>query len=282
MNSTIMVVFMVFLSVFLIVIAFDLLRGNKSVFGIYIDKSNNIYEFAQNISSFVPNFADEVKKEELKSKLMWSGDVLGVTVEGYYALRLILGLIGLSIGLMLVPMGVTPLLSIVSALLFSLIPLGYIRSSIEKRQTDITMTMPHMVNLLSTAIGAGIELGPALEAISYNTEGALGEVLRNTWKEIATGKSRAEALKAASRGTGVQVFERFVDTIVVAEERGGMELSKSLNDFSLDMRHMERKFLEEKAKKVPTKMLLPIFLCIFIPMLLLLLAPVVLSVFTTL
>lgn len=275
-----MVVFMVSLSAFLFVIAIDLLRGKSSVFGKYIDKSNNIYDFAENISNFVPNFANEVKREELKNKLMWSGDILGVSVEGYYALRLILGLIGLGLGLVLVPMGITPIIGVVAGILFSLIPLAYVRSSIEKRQTEITMTMPHMVNLLSTAIGAGIELGPALEAISYNTDGELGKVLRKAWKEIATGKSRADALKSASRNTGVQVFERFVDTIVVAEERGGMELSKSLNDFSLDMRHMERKFLEERAKKVPTKMLLPIMSCIFIPMLMLLLAPVILSVFS--
>jgi len=281
LNYNLLVVFLMFLSVFFLVIAIDLLRGNKSLFGKYIDRSNNIYDFAQNISNFVPNFANEVKKEELRTKLLWSGDVLGVSVEGYYALRLILGLIGFSFGFMLVPFGITPLLGVMAGILFSLIPLGYVRSSIEKRQLEITMNMPHMVNLLSTAIGAGIELGPALEAISSNTEGALGEVLRGAWKEIATGKSRSEALKKAARSTGVQVFERFVDTIVVAEERGGMELSKTLNEFSLDMRHMERKFLEERAKKVPTKMLLPIMSCIFIPMLMLLLAPVVLSVFST-
>jgi tight adherence protein C len=282
MNNTMLVVFLIFISSFLLVVAFDLLRGNKSILGKYIDKSNNIYEFAENISSFIPNFADDIRKEELNSKLLWSGDILGVSVEGYYALRLVLGLIGLSFGLMLYPLGITLIFGVLAGILFSLIPLLYLRSSIEKRQTEITMALPHTVNLLSTAIGAGIELGPALEAISHNTRGSLGEVLRNAWREIATGKSRAEALKTASRNTGVQPFERFVDTIVVAEERGGMELSKSLNDFSLDMRHMERKFLEERAKKVPTKMLLPIMVCIFIPMLLLLLAPVILSVFRVL
>lgn len=277
-----MLAWLVFLSVFLLILALDLLRGSRSLLGKYIDKSNNVYDFAENISMFIPNFADEVKKEEMKTKLKWSGDVLGVTVEGYYALRIILGAFGVVLGLMLYPLGITPLLGVAAGILFSLLPLGYVRSSIEKRQTEITMTLPHMVNLLSTSISAGIELGPALEAISNNTGGALGEVMRMAWKEIATGKSRAEALKTCARNTGVAIFERFVDTVVVAEERGGMELSKSLSEFSLDMRHMERKFLEERAKKVPTKMLLPLMLCIFIPMLLLLLAPVMLSVFATL
>lgn len=278
MNYNLLVVFLIFLSIFFSVIAIDLLKGNRSIFGKYISGTSNIYDFAQNISAFVPDFSDEIKKEELRTKLMWSGDVLGVSVEGYYALRIILGLIGFSLGFILVPFGISPLLGVAMGILLSLIPLGYLRSSVEKRQMEITMSMPHMVNLLSIAIGAGIELGPALEAISNNTKDALGDVLRSAWKEIATGKSRSEALKTAARSTGVQTFERFVDTVVVAEERGGMELSKTLNDFSVDMRHMERKFLEERAKKVPTKMLAPIMGCIFIPMLTLLLAPVLLSV----
>lgn len=280
MNTNLIMVWLLFLSVFLLILALDLLRGSKSIFGKYIDKSNNMYDFAENISMFVPNLSDDIKREELQEKLLWSGDVLGVSVEGYYALRIILGVLGLAIGFALYPLGITPLMGIAAGILLSLLPLGHLRSTIEKRQMDITMTMPHMVNLLSTAIWSGIELGPALEAISNNTSGALGEVMRDAWKEIATGKSRADALKTASRNTGVAIFERFVDTIVVAEERGGMELSKSLADFSLDMKHMERKFLEERAKKVPTKMLLPLMLCIFLPMLVLLLAPIMLSVFS--
>lgn len=282
MNSNLLIVWLMFLAVFLLFIAIDLLRGSKSILGKYIDKSNSLYDFAENISMFVPNFADDLKKEELQTKLLWSGDILGVSVEGYYALRIILGVLGLALGFLLYPLGISPLLGIAMGLLFSILPLGYLRKAIEDRQMQITMNLPHMVNLLSTAVWAGIELGPALEAVSYNTPGALGEVLRNAWKEIATGKSRADALKKAAKNTGVSMFERFVDSIIVAEERGGMELSKSLSEFSLDMRHMERKFLEERAKKVPTKMLLPLFTCIFIPMLLLLLAPIILSVFVTL
>lgn len=279
MDTNLLIVWIVFLAVFLLLLALDLLRGRKSIFGKYIDKSNNLYDFAENISMFVPNINDDLKKEELKTQLMWSGDVLGVSVEGYYALRIILGALGFVLGLILYPFGITPLIGVLLGVLLSILPLGVIRSSIEKRQLQITVNLPNVVNLLSTAVGAGIELGPALEAVSYNTPGVLGEVLRDAWKEIATGKSRAEVLKSTAKGTGVPMFERFVESIIVAEERGGMELSKSLTEFSLDMRHMERKFLEERAKKIPTKMLMPLFTCIFIPMLLLLLAPILLSVF---
>ena len=49
--------------------------------------------------------------------------------------------------------------------------------------------------------------------------GPLEEVMREAWKEIATGKSRANVLRKSAKDTGVPTFERFVDTIIVAEER---------------------------------------------------------------
>ncbi|SCG83663.1 hypothetical protein DW1_2097 [Proteiniborus sp. DW1] len=54
-----------------------------------------------------------------------------------------------------------------------------------------------------------------------------------------------------------------------------MNISDVLEDFTEDMRIMRKLDMEEKAKKLPTKMLLPIFSCVFIPMLAILLTPAV-------
>jgi len=281
LNKNFLIGWLLFLSVFLVIIALDLLRGSKSKLGKYIDKSNSIYDFAENLAPFVSNFTGEIRKEEMKNKLAWSGNPFGLTVEGYYALKIILGLLGVVLGIFLYPLGFTFAFAILIGVVFFFIPTLGLRSAIEKRQHAIALELPNMVNLLATAVWAGIELGPALEHVSYNIPGPLGEVMRDAWKEIATGKSRASVLRKSAKNTGVATFERFVDTIVVAEERGGQELSKTLMDFSYDMKQMQRQYLEEKAKKVPTKMLLPLVLCIFVPMIVLLLVPIGISVLTT-
>lgn len=281
MNKNFLIGWLLFLSIFLIVIAIDLLKGNKSRLGKYIDKTNTIYDFAENLAPFVTNFTGDIKKEEMRNKLAWSGNPFGLTVEGYYALKIIMGLLGFVLGMFLYPFGLTVTFAILVGVIFSFVPTLALRSSVEKRQDAIAMELPDMVNLLATAVWAGIELGPALESVSYNVVGPLGEVMREAWKEIATGKSRANVLRKSAKDTGVPTFERFVDTIIVAEERGGQELSKSLMEFSHDMKQMQRQYLEEKAKKVPTKMLLPLMLCIFIPMLILLLTPIGISVIST-
>lgn len=281
LNKYLIISWLTFLSVFLLILALDLLKGSRSKFGKYINKANSIYDVAENLSPFVSNFTDEVRKEEMKNKLNWAGNPFGLTVEGYYSFKIILGLLGFALGMFLYPFGMSVFFAVFVAVVFFFIPTLILRSSIEKRQGEIAAELPNMVNLLATAVWAGIELGPAIEHISYNITGALGEVMREAWKEIATGKSREEVLKTSAKNTGVTMFERFVDTIVVAEERGGQELSKVLMDFSYDMKHMQRQILEEKAKKIPTKMLLPLVLCIFIPMLALLLAPIMISVIRT-
>lgn len=281
MNKNFLIGWLLFISVFLIIIALDLLRGNRSRLGKYVDKTDTIYDFAENLAPFVTNFTGEIKKEEMRNKLAWSGNPFGLTVEGYYALKIIMGLLGFVLGMFLYPFGLTVAFAILVGVIFSFVPTLALRSSVEKRQDAIAMELPNMVNLLATAVWAGIELGPALESVSYNVVGPLGEVMREAWKEIATGKSRANVLRKSAKDTGVPTFERFVDTIIVAEERGGQELSKSLMEFSHDMKQMQRQYLEEKAKKVPTKMLLPLILCIFIPMLILLLTPIGISVITT-
>ena len=60
-----------------------------------------------------------------------------------------------------------------------------------------------------------------------------------------------------------------------------MNVSEVLEDFTEDIRIMRKLDMEEKARKLPTKMLLPIFACVFIPMLVLLLTPVVLTLVRT-
>lgn len=281
MNKYFLIGWFIFLSIFLLIIALDLLRGSKSKLAKYIIKSNNIYDFAENIAPFVSNFTGKISKENLTNQLLWSGNPFGLTPDGYYALRLILGLLGFVIGVFLYPLGFTILFAVLIGFVFSLLPTLGLRSSIEKRQDEITMGLPNMVNLVATAVWAGIELGPALRYVSYHTKGALGEVMRDAWKEIATGKSRGEVLKKAAKNTGVAVFERFIDTITVAEERGGQDLSRALMDFGNDMVQMQRQYLDEKGEKVPTKMLLPLVLCIFVPMLILLLTPILINALQT-
>ena len=132
MNKYLIISWLTFLSVFLLILALDLLKGSRSKFGKYINKANSIYDVAENLSPFVSNFTDEVRKEVMKNKLNWAGNPFGLTVEGYYSFKIILGLLGFVLGMFLYPFGMSVFFAVFvlcfSSLLFlclrSLFPLA--------------------------------------------------------------------------------------------------------------------------------------------------------------
>jgi len=161
------------------------------------------------------------------------------------------------------------------------LPNALLNERIEKRQNTVKRDLPSMVGLLATSVKAGVELGTAFETISMNIPSILGEELRKAMREISTGSQRSEALKRMCERIGVDSLDRFIETINTAEERGGVNVSDVLESFTDDIKAMKKLDMEEKAKKLPTKMLLPIFVCVFVPMLILLLTPVVFTLMET-
>lgn len=269
-----MIAWLIFLSVLLLIIGFEIRRGSNSKIG-SLTENLTLFMVAERLSPFVKSWMPEMQIKDLDSRLMWAGQPYGINGSQYIGIKMIFGIIGGLVGLILNIFGLPFIFIILLSIIGLLIPTFVLRKKIEKRKEEIIDTVPNMVGLLSVAINAGVELAPALETISNALPGHLGEELRLAYKEIRTGKQRASAFKDMSKRTGVQIVERFVDTIITAEERGGMSLSESLTEFTYTIREMENKRLQEQAKKLPTKMQLPLFLCIFLPMLIIMLTPVV-------
>ena len=213
--------------------------------------------------------------EHLKQKLTWAGTPLGLKPESFVGMKALLAAAALIVSTLLAAFGLPAILPPLLAALFYVLPDWWLSSLVEKRQKQVAKTLPNMVSLLVTAVRAGVELGPALERIGGNAPGLLGDEIRLAWREMATGRPRAAALKAMADRCGVEELHRFVQTIVTAEERGGVQLAQVLSDFMEDVRDSYRRRLEEAANKLPLKLNGPLIGLIFLPMMLLLMAPVV-------
>ena len=123
-------------------------------------------------------------------------------------------------------------------------------------------------------MNAGLEISTAFEIIARRYPPPLGDELRLAWREMATGRARSAALRDIGKRTGVSAVSRFFESIVVAEERGSGNLSSAIEIFRRELSESQRRKMQEEAKKIPTKMLLPLMLCIFVPLVLLLLVPI--------
>ncbi|MHB1126974.1 MAG: type II secretion system F family protein [Bacillota bacterium] len=77
-------------------------------------------------------------------------------------------------------------------------------------------------------------------------------------------------------------MERLVETIVTAEERGGISVSSALQAFSRDLLASQSRKAQEAAQKMPVKMLIPLVFLIFFPLLAMISTPVVMLLLETL
>jgi len=281
MSSYFVLMFLLFgLVLFAIGLNLLIFKKNSPIFKLLYQRES-IYEMAEKIGPTLSPFLPEGKKLEISQKLEYANYPMGLDTQSFFGLQFITTVSSIVLGLFLVSIGMPSFILIVSVAIGFFFPVGKLNGIVEKRQDEIRKDLPHMVGLLATSVRAGVELGMAFEVIAKNIPGVLGDELRRTMKEISTGSQRAKAMKDLGRRSGVDILERFLETVVTAEERGGMNISDVLEDFTDDVRAARKLDMEAKVNKLPTKMLLPIFTCVFIPMLLMLLTPVIFIFMTT-
>ncbi|WP_012746673.1 type II secretion system F family protein [Variovorax paradoxus] len=162
--------------------------------------------------------------------------------------------------------GVTTLLWLaVVALLGCYLPNIVLRMMIKSRQREIFENFPDAADLMLVCVEAGLGLDAALvkvtEEIRVKSE-ALAQELHWTNLEMRAGSTREKSLRNLALRTGVEEIGTFA-TMLTQADRFGTSIGESLRVFSEDLRHKRQVRAEELAAKVPTKMLLPLVVCIF-------------------
>ena len=162
--------------------------------------------------------------------------------------------------------GLTTLLWLAVAALFGCyLPNIVLRMMIKGRQREIFENFPDAADLMLVCVEAGLGLDAALvkvtEEIRVKSE-ALAQELHWTNLEMRAGGTREKSLHNLALRTGVEEIGTFA-TMLTQADRFGTSIGESLRVFSEDLRHKRQVRAEELAAKVPTKMLLPLVLCIF-------------------
>ena len=134
-----------------------------------------------------------------------------------------------------------------------------------RRRREIFENFPDAADVMLVCMEAGLGLDAALAKVAEEMKRkslALATELHLTNLEIRAGGSREAALHNLALRTGVEETRTF-GTMLTQADRFGTSIGESLRVFSDDLRHKRQVRAEELAAKVPTKMLLPLVLCIF-------------------
>lgn len=163
-------------------------------------------------------------------------------------------------------------------------PKIYLDIVTSKRKQEIINAFPDALDLLVICMDAGLSFDQALMRVSREIKiksQILSDELDLILIEIRSGKSRELALRHFVLRVGIEDIESFA-TMIIQAERYGTSLSESLKISSNDLRTKRRQRAEEKAAKIPVKLLIPVGLFMLPTLIMILTGPALLEVLRSL
>jgi tight adherence protein C len=173
----------------------------------------------------------------------------------------------------------------VSGLLVALIgaPLGFLVPDVllgmraSRRQEEILASLADTLDLMTITVEAGVAFEAAVVRAGRSGRGALAEELIRTMQEMQAGVPRVDALHNLARRCDVKDLTSFTASVAQAE-RFGVPIARVLRVQSSELREKRRQRAEEAAMKLPTKVILPLALCILPAMMILVVGPSIIQI----
>jgi tight adherence protein C len=154
----------------------------------------------------------------------------------------------------------------------ALIPGAILDIKARTRQELIRRALPDTMDLLTISVEAGLGFDAALSQVVKSTEGPLAHEIARMLQEMQVGVSRVDALRSLASRTNVDELGGFTLAMIQAEQFG-VSISKVLRSQASVLRTKRRQRAEEKAMKVPVKLLFPLIFCILPSMFIVLIGP---------
>ena len=155
---------------------------------------------------------------------------------------------------------------------------------VKSRQREIFETFPDAADLMLVCVEAGLGLDAGLTKVADEIKRksvALAEELHLTNLEMRAGATREKSLRNLALRTGLEEIGTFA-TMLTQADKFGTSIGESLRVFSDDLRHKRQVRAEERAAKIPTKMLFPLVLFIFPSVIMVILGPAIIQIVRTL
>ncbi|QGN59287.1 type II secretion system F family protein [Nostocoides sp. HKS02] len=131
-----------------------------------------------------------------------------------------------------------------------------------KRQEELRLGLADALDMLTVCVEAGQGFDAALLQVARSVDGPIAGEFARVLSEIQIGKSRGQAFSSLADRTTVPEARNFISALVQAD-RLGLPIGNVLREQSHQMRLVRRQRAEEKAQKVPVKILFPMLLFIF-------------------
>ncbi|MGD9958542.1 type II secretion system F family protein [Nocardioides sp.] len=140
-----------------------------------------------------------------------------------------------------------------------------------RRREGLRRDLPHLVELLAAALGAGASPGPALSVVCAALPGAVADELQGARSSLALGRTALEVWTELARHPQLGALGR----ALARAERSGAPVVDAVRLLADDLASDARMDLEDRARAVGVKAALPLGLCLLPAFLLLGIVPLV-------
>jgi tight adherence protein C len=175
------------------------------------------------------------------------------------------------------PTGIILLFTILLPVLAYLVPDILLRGRAVERAKAIETELPNTLDQMLISVEAGLGFEAAMARAGENGTGALAAELVRTLQDLQVGRSRRDAYLSMAQRADVPDLRSFVRSVVQADSYG-IALSSVLRTQAKQMRVRRRQRAEEKAMKLPVKVLFPLMLCILPVLFIVIMGPAVINV----
>jgi tight adherence protein C len=228
--------------------------------------------------------ADQGNVRMLRRRLIQAGFLDPRAVAFFFMARMVFCVTVLAVAYFGLPLLVPNMGSALSAMVIAMsgligymLPGFYINRRIGNRQNEHRAGFPDFMDLLVVCADAGLSMEASLDRVGRELGDSYPSLCANlhmTNLEIRAGRSLAEALEHLGDRLGLEEARAFATLLQQSDELGS-SVTEALRVYSDDMRHKRLSRAEEKAYSLPAKLAIPLILCIFPVLLIVIMLPAV-------
>jgi tight adherence protein C len=224
---------------------------------------------------------ERFSESEVRQKLVSAG-MYGTSPRKLLGYQVLLAIAFPLVALWAAPvMGASPVLTVLAAIAAGVFgwfgPMAYVDRKMRLRFQKIDRQMPDMIDLLVVTIEAGLGILASMRVAAEGLQDPLGQELRLTLQEQRMGLSVFEAIESLGRRADAPNMRIFVRALIQGEKLG-VSIGMTMRNVALEMRKRRKAAAEEKAQKMPIKLLFPLVFLIFPAIMIVLLVPAMIHI----
>ncbi len=231
---------------------------------------------------------DTGEMKALRRRLVLAGIYDARAVAYFFVARTMLAVVLAALAFIAIPLIVSVNASIfwlgvmAGGILGYVAPSMYIDRRIARRRNQHRSGFPDFMDLLVVCADSGLSMEAALERIGRELGESYPSLCTNIHManlEIRAGRTMTDALEHLADRLGLEEARAF-STLIQQSAELGSSITDALRVYSDDMRHKRLSRAEEKAYSLPAKLAIPMMVCIFPVLFVVILLPVIVRLYT--